>query len=118
MISATSGAIQIAFTPKSIGITKIASAFTTIPLLIAIMSAVSVKNKNTNRRPCNKYSLRVRRNFNGGNIMVANSDLERQLKEALDEVQAQLDDLENTIREIEHKIDESISQLKSLKSDI
>ena len=31
--------------------------------------------------------------------MVANSDLERQLKEALDEMQAQLDDLENTIRE-------------------
>ena len=50
--------------------------------------------------------------------MVANSDLERQLKEALDEMQAQLDDLENIIREIEHKIDESISQLKSLKSDI
>ncbi|CDE85145.1 unknown [Coraliomargarita sp. CAG:312] len=50
--------------------------------------------------------------------MVANSDLERQLKEALDEMQAQLDDLENTIREIERKIDESISQLKSLKSDI
>ena len=49
--------------------------------------------------------------------MVANSDLERQLKEALDEMQAQLDDLENTIREIERKIDESISQLKSLKSD-
>jgi hypothetical protein len=44
--------------------------------------------------------------------------LERQLKEALDEMQAQLDDLENTIREIERKIDESISQLKSLKSDI
>ena len=50
--------------------------------------------------------------------MVANSDLERLLKEALDEMQAQLDDLENTIREIERKIDESISQLKSLKSDI
>ena len=50
--------------------------------------------------------------------MVANSDLERQLKEALDEMQAQLGDLENTIREIERKIDESISQLKSLKSDI
>ena len=50
--------------------------------------------------------------------MVANSDLERQLKEALDEMQAQLDDLENTIREIERKIDESMSQLKSLKSDI
>lgn len=50
--------------------------------------------------------------------MVANSNLERQLKEALDEMQAQLDDLENTIREIERKIDESISQLKSLKSDI
>lgn len=50
--------------------------------------------------------------------MVANSDLERQLKEALDEMQTQLDDLENTIREIERKIDESISQLKSLKSDI
>ncbi len=50
--------------------------------------------------------------------MVANSDLERQLEEALDEMQAQLDDLENTIREIERKIDESISQLKSLKSDI
>lgn len=50
--------------------------------------------------------------------MVANSDLERQRKEALDEMQAQLDDLENTIREIERKIDESISQLKSLKSDI
>lgn len=50
--------------------------------------------------------------------MVANSDLKRQLKEALDEMQAQLDDLENTIREIERKIDESISQLKSLKSDI
>lgn len=50
--------------------------------------------------------------------MVANSDLERQLKEALDEMQSQLDDLENTIREIERKIDESISQLKSLKSDI
>ncbi len=50
--------------------------------------------------------------------MVANSDLERQLKEALDEMQAQLDDLENTIREIERKIDESISQLKCLKSDI
>lgn len=50
--------------------------------------------------------------------MVANSDLERQLKEALDEMQVQLDDLENTIREIERKIDESISQLKSLKSDI
>lgn len=50
--------------------------------------------------------------------MVANSDLERQLKEALDEMQAQIDDLENTIREIERKIDESISQLKSLKSDI
>lgn len=50
--------------------------------------------------------------------MAANSDLERQLKEALDEMQAQLDDLENTIREIERKIDESISQLKSLKSDI
>ena len=50
--------------------------------------------------------------------MVANSDLERQLKEALDEMQAQLDDLENTKREIERKIDESISQLKSLKSDI
>ena len=50
--------------------------------------------------------------------MVSNSDLERQLKEALDEMQAQLDDLENTIREIERKIDESISQLKSLKSDI
>lgn len=50
--------------------------------------------------------------------MVANSDLGRQLKEALDEMQAQLDDLENTIREIERKIDESISQLKSLKSDI
>ena len=50
--------------------------------------------------------------------MVANSDLERQLKEASDEMQAQLDDLENTIREIERKIDESISQLKSLKSDI
>ena len=50
--------------------------------------------------------------------MVANSDLERQLKEAHDEMQAQLDDLENTIREIERKIDESISQLKSLKSDI
>ena len=49
---------------------------------------------------------------------MANSDLERQLKEALDEMQAQLDDLENTIREIERKIDESISQLKSLKSDI
>ena len=50
--------------------------------------------------------------------MVANSDLERQLKEALDEMQAQLDDLENTIGEIDRKIDESISQLKSLKSDI
>lgn len=50
--------------------------------------------------------------------MVLNSDLERQLKEALDEMQAQLDDLENTIREIERKIDESVSQLKSLKSDI
>ncbi len=50
--------------------------------------------------------------------MEANSELERQLKEALDEMQAQLDDLENTIREIERKIDESISQLKSLKSDI
>ncbi len=50
--------------------------------------------------------------------MSDNSDLERQLKEALDEMQSQLDDLENTIREIELKIDETISQLKSLKSDI
>ena len=43
--------------------------------------------------------------------MSDNSDLERQLKEALDEMQSQLDDLENTIREIELKIDETISQL-------
>lgn len=39
IISSTRGAIQIALTPKSIGITKMASAFTTIPLLMAIMSA-------------------------------------------------------------------------------
>ena len=39
IISAARGAIQIALTPKSIGTTKIASALTTIPLLMAIMSA-------------------------------------------------------------------------------
>lgn len=42
MNSATRGAIQIVSTPKSMGIPKIAIAFTTIPLLMAIISAAPV----------------------------------------------------------------------------
>lgn len=41
-VSATNGAIQIALLPKRIGIQKIASAFTMIPLLMAITSAAPV----------------------------------------------------------------------------
>ena len=42
MISATKGAIQIESPPKSKGIQKIATAFTIIPLLIAIAFAAPV----------------------------------------------------------------------------
>jgi len=46
------------------------------------------------------------------------SELERQMKDALNQIQSQIEDLENTIKEIEKKIDESASHLKNLKSGI
>ena len=42
MISAVNGAAQIALLPKSMGVQKIASAFITTPLLIAIIFAAPV----------------------------------------------------------------------------
>lgn len=45
-------------------------------------------------------------------------ELEKLLKESLDEMQTKLDELESAIAEIDLKINESSEQLKSLKNDI
>ena len=45
-------------------------------------------------------------------------ELEKSLKDALDEIESKLDELERTVEEIERKIEESSGQLKGLRTDI